>query len=211
MPDDSSAHWQAVYRRNPPTAVSWFEPIPRRSLDLILATGLEPDDPVLDVGGGASTLADHLLDRGFTDLTVLDIAPAALEAAKSRLGARADRVTWVAGDVLSFRPARRYALWHDRAVLHFLTEASSRDRYLDVLRSALRPAGHAVLATFGPEGPTRCSGLPVHRYSADEVDALLGPGFLRRESLLETHRTPTGTEQQFLYGRWQAVSNEALG
>lgn len=204
MPMESKSHWQKVYETTGPTAVSWYQPVPARSLELIRATGLGPDAPILDVGGGASTLVDHLVDAGFTDLTVLDIAPAALRAAQGRLGPRATQARWIESDVLDLRTERRYALWHDRAVLHFLTSPVDQDRYLSTLRAVLQPAGHVIIATFSPDGPTRCSGLPVLRHSAESLGALLGPGFALRRSLLDRHSTPGGQVQQFLYGWWQA-------
>lgn len=197
-------HWDGVYTRWGPGEVSWYEPIPAGSLALIRATGVRPDAPILDVGGGASTLVDHLLAEGCTDVSVLDIAPRALERARLRLGGEADRVTWIEADVLDFEPERRYAVWHDRAVLHFLTDERSQRRYLKTMRAALQPGGHVVLATFGPEGPTRCSGLEVQRYSAQSLSALLGPSFGLRSHSLEVHHTPKGAEQQFLFGWWTA-------
>ena len=199
-------HWQRVYQRAASHSVSWYEPVPERSLELILATGVPRDAPVVDVGGGASKLVDHLLEQHFSDVTVLDIAAGSLAAARDRLGPAALRVQWVEADITTFQPLRRYALWHDRAVFHFLIDPAERKRYLDVLRAALAPRGHLVLATFGPEGPTRCSGLDVRRYSAEEIGALLGPGFHMIRSRLEDHLTPNGQRQQFQYGWWQRGS-----
>ena len=206
MADERKDHWQRVYRRAASHEVSWYEPVPERSLELILATGVPRDAPVLDVGGGASTLVDHLLNENFSDLTVLDIAASSLATARDRLGPAALRVQWIEADITAFHPLRRYALWHDRAVFHFLIDPAERDRYLDVLRAALAASGHLVLATFGPEGPTRCSGLDVRRYSAEEIGALLGPDFHLRRSRLEDHITPEGQRQQFQYGWWQRGS-----
>ena len=200
---DPEAHWQTAYQTRDATTVSWFQPVPVQSLELIQATGVAETSPIIDVGGGASTLVDHLLAAGYSDLTVLDIAPAALERARSRLGALADRVAWIAADVTRFVPARRYGLWHDRAFFHFLTDPEDRDRYLRVLRAGLAEGGHLILATFGPEGPTRCSGLDVHRYSAAELSQVLGTGFRLERSNLDEHLTPAGGCQQFLYGWWR--------
>lgn len=198
-------HWQRVYQANAPTEVSWYEAVPQHSLDLIQATGVHHTAPIIDVGGGASRLVDHLLMAGYSDLTVLDIAPAALENAQSRLGDAAAAVNWVVSDVNSFHPKRRYALWHDRAALHFLTSEQDQIQYLRVMTSALEPKGHVVLAAFGPEGPTHCSGLPVQRYSVDRLGALLGAGFQLRRSELHVHPTPAGRAQQFLWSWWQAL------
>jgi len=197
-------HWDGVYRAKGPTEVSWYQPVPTTSLALIRATESRPSDPILDVGGGTSTLVDHLLEAGYEDVSVLDISARALDRARDRLKDAADRVTWIEADVTEFEPSRDYAVWHDRAVFHFLTKSADRDQYLEVLRKALQPLGHLVLATFGPDGPTRCSGLDVRRYSVEQVGQLLGTGFQLRASELEDHLTPTGKTQQFLYGWWQA-------
>lgn len=201
---DPEQHWQAAYEAKATTEVSWYEPVPQRSLDLVTAAGLSADAAIIDIGGGASTLVDHLLAGGFRDVTVLDLAPAALYEARRRLGTEGDRVQWVAADVTSWTPLRRYDLWHDRAVFHFLIEAVSRDRYLAALNAAIAPGGFVLMATFGPEGPTRCSGLDVQRYSADDISALLGPAFRLVTSDIDEHVTPGGTVQQFLYGLWRA-------
>ncbi len=201
---DSMQHWQVAYEAQAATEVSWYEPVPQRSLDLVAATGLPRDAAIIDVGGGASTLVDHLLAGGFGDVTVLDLAPASLEESKARLGSEGPRVDWIAADVTTWKPSRRYDLWHDRAVFHFLIEAADRDRYLDTLMTALAPRGYVAMATFGPEGPTRCSGLDVQRYSADDICALFGPAFRLVTSDIDEHVTPGGNVQQFLYGLWQA-------
>jgi SAM-dependent methyltransferase len=204
MAQDQKMHWQKIYGSRAPTEMSWYEPVPSRSIELILATGLPRDAPIIDVGGGASTLVDHLLGEGFTDVTVLDIAPAALAVAKARLGAAAEQAQWLVTDVAEFRPTRRYAIWHDRAVFHFLTDAAHRRKYLDVLEAALASGGYLVLATFGLQGPTRCSGLDVQRYSDRELSAVLGRGFELVRSYLDEHVVPGGGRQQLLYGLWRA-------
>jgi SAM-dependent methyltransferase len=158
------------------------------------------DDAILDVGGGASTLVDGLLDAGYRDLTVLDIAPTALHHARLRLGPRADRIKWVEADVLTatFHPAS-IGLWHDRAVFHFLTNTDDRATYVRQLRHALRPGGYTILATFAEDGPTRCSGLDVVRYSANDLHAVFGAEFRLLDTQRERHRTPAGMDQSFLY------------
>lgn len=165
---------------------------------------------ILDVGGGASTLVDGLLDAGYHDLTVLDIAPTALHQARERLGVRADRVKWVEGDVLtaSLLPAS-IDLWHDRAVFHFLTDAGDRAAYVDQVRRALRPGGFTIIATFAEDGPTRCSGLEVVRYSAEELHTSFGGEFRLVDTQPERHRTPSGVEQSFLYClcRWEPTGS----
>ena len=202
---DPAAHWQRLYETRSADQVSWYEPVPERSLELIRATGIPLEAPILDVGGGASLLVDHLLASGYTDISVLDLSPAALAQARGRLGPAAGQVTWIAADITSFVPERRYALWHDRAVFHFILRPDEQRRYLAALRKGLAPHGHVVLATFGPGGPERCSGLPVQRYSVAALEVLLGPGFQLRSSRIEQHRTPGGETQEFLYTWWQAT------
>ena len=203
MRSNPQDHWQTVYETKSPTDVSWYQPTPQHSLALIQSTGLPPSAALIDVGGGASTLVDHLLAAGFSDITVLDVAPAALAAAKVRLGTAGAPVQMIAADVTAWQPPRRYDLWHDRAVFHFLVDMALREQYLNVLRAALAPGGLLVMATFGPEGPTRCSGLDVQRYSAAELSAVLGPAFRVVTSAIEEHTTPSGNLQQFMYGLWQ--------
>ena len=195
-------HWEDVYESKSAGEVSWYQATPERSLALVKKTGMSREAPIIDVGGGASTLVDHLLDAGYTDLTVLDLAAAAFEQARARLGARAQSVDWLVADVMRFEPPRRYRLWHDRAVLHFLTEAADRERYINVLQQALEPGGHVVIAAFGSDGPKRCSGLDVRRYNVDLLKELLGPEFALQSHELENHQTPTGAVQQFLYSCW---------
>ena len=202
MTQERKNHWDDVYQGKSATEVSWYQDSPDRSLALVDSTGIAKQAPIIDVGGGASTLVDHLLESGYSDVTVLDLASAAFDQARARLAARAVEVDWVVSDLTRFRPRRRYRLWHDRAVLHFLTEATDRERYVDVLRRALEPDGHVIIATFGPEGPKRCSGLDVRRYSVDLLSELLGTEFILQSHELENHQTPTGALQQFLYTCW---------
>lgn len=196
----SESHWETIYRTRNPTLVSWYQFEPRLSLDLVQRVASDPDAPIIDVGAGASMLVDRLLDAGYRDLTALDLAPSALAIAQIRLGARASRVTWVAASVLdvALRPAA-YAVWHDRALFHFLTDPDERARYVAQVRRALRPGGHVVVASFGPSGPTRCSGLDVVRYSPEAMHAGFGAGFRLVESVAEEHRTPSGSTQAFTY------------
>jgi SAM-dependent methyltransferase len=159
---------------------------------------------MLDVGGGASRLVEYLLAQGFTDLTVLDVSAVALQQARERLGPAADRVTWVEADITMFVPSRRFQVWHDRAVFHFLTDATDRQRYVAALRAALAPQGDVVIATFALEGPERYSGLPVQRYSVATLGAELGAGFVLMGEEREAHVTPAGAVQQFQYCWFQA-------
>lgn len=202
---DRRTHWQQLYRSRAPTELSWYQAIPSQSLDLIRNTGLSFAEPIIDVGGGASSLVDHLLELGFRDVTVVDLSADALAQVRSRLGLRADTVTLVEADVLEFVPSRRYTLWHDRAVFHFLTAPADQCRYAEVLRAALRPRGHVILATFGPCGPHRCSGLEVIRYSPAQLAAALGPELRLEEAIEESHRTPGGALQEFVYCRFRVT------
>jgi 2-polyprenyl-3-methyl-5-hydroxy-6-metoxy-1,4-benzoquinol methylase len=204
MANARAEHWDNVYRTKQPTEVSWYQADPAVSRELIAATGVTSEAPIIDVGGGASRLVDSLLDDGHTDVTVLDIAEAALEHAKARLGPRATAVTWRVEDVTEFKPGRRYAVWHDRAVFHFLTEPVDRAKYVAALQRALAPDGHVILATFGPSGPERCSGLPIVRYDARSLASELGGGLRLRRTVSETHWTPGGRTQEFVYCWLQA-------
>jgi len=196
------SHWENVYGSKLHTDVSWYQEIPDKSLALIKAAGVSTEDAIIDIGGGASTLVDHLLAAGHTDVTVLDLAATAFDQARKRLGEQAGKVNWVVSDVTQFKPQRQYRLWHDRAVLHFLTSAADRARYVDVLQDALGLGGHAVIATFGPDGPLKCSGLEIRRYSVSMLEELLGPEFEVQSHELENHQTPMGSTQQFLYSCW---------
>jgi len=193
-----------VYRTKDPSEVSWFQPIAEKSLRLIRESGVKHSDPIIDVGGGASTLVDSLLGDGFNNVTVLDISGAALSEARTRLTDAADKVSWIESDVTIFEPPHPYVLWHDRAVFHFLIEQADRDAYLNVVRRALATPGHLLLATFGPEGPLRCSGLEIRRYGVEQLQEILGEHFELRCHELDQHETPSGSTQQFLFTWWQA-------
>ncbi len=199
---DVRKHWQRVYGEKAPDEVSWYQDHPTYSLELIRATGLGRHARVLDVGGGASRLVDFLLEVGFVRVGVLDIAESALAEARRRLGASADRVEWIEGDVRSFQPPDPWNLWHDRAVFHFLLDPLDRAAYQTALHRSVAEGGHVVIATFGPHGPTHCSGLEVARYSPTDLAGEFGPALELVESRTERHRTPTGAEQEFVYGRF---------
>ena len=193
-------HWEDVYARKAADAVSWYRPHLERSLALIDAAELPRDASIVDVGGGASTLVDDLLDRGYTNVTVLDLSAKALDVARARLGHRARAVRWIVGDPTP--PAHPHAtvdIWHDRAVFHFLREEEARRRYVATARRALKPGARIVVATFGPGGPEKCSGLDVVRYDADGIHGEFGAAFEKLSSAEETHTTPWGAEQQFVY------------
>ena len=198
--DGMKAHWDAVYTSKSPNELSWYQSRPTRSLELLEQLGAAPASAIIDVGGGASTLVDVLLERGAKNVSVLDISRAALEHAQSRLGARAASVTWIEADITRTElPERAYDIWHDRAVYHFLTSAEDRRRYADVAAQALRPGGAAIIATFASHGPTRCSGLDVVRYDSEQLARELGHQFSLDRSIDEQHRTPSGIAQAFTY------------
>ena len=193
-------HWEGVYERKRTDEVSWYRAHLDQSLQFIDAARLGPDAAIIDVGGGASTLVDDLVARGYTDVTVLDLSARAIEVAKARLGAPPERVRWVVADITQVElPPGAYDFWHDRAVLHFLRDEEERRRYVAAVRRSVKPGGHVLLATFGPEGPTKCSGLDVTRYTPDELHALLGNDFEKMGSATEVHTTPSGATQQFVY------------
>ncbi len=202
---DRKQHWEEVYRSRSPREVSWHQAVPEPSLEMIESAAGGCRAPVIDIGGGASVLVDYLLDRGFDDVTVLDISRAALELARKRLGPRAAGVHWVEADVTRYTPERTFAVWHDRAAFHFLTDAGDRQRYIGVLRKALPAGGHAIIGTFALDGPSRCSGLAVVRYDAAGLAAELGAGFEQREERRVTHVTPAGREQHFSFHRLERV------
>jgi SAM-dependent methyltransferase len=194
-------HWEAVYRRQRLTNVSWFQPHPTLSLALIEATGVGKDERIIDVGSGASILVDCLIDAGFRRVSALDISGAALDAARRRLGLRATEVEWLEADVTRFESPYKFALWHDRALFHFLIDAEDRARYVATLKRTLLLEGQVILATFAMAGPSRCSGLEVTRYDATRLCTVLGEEFALLQAVPETHRTPSDTEQEFMYFR----------
>lgn len=200
MNGQAKTHWEAVYAQRAPDSVSWFQPHAEHSLELIARTGLAREAAIIDVGGGTSTLVDDLLARGYHDLTVLDLSAVALAAAQARLGDDARRVSWVEADITAVDlPRQRYDLWHDRAVFHFLTDAAQRHAYVERVLQSVKPGGHVIVATFAEDGPDRCSGLPVMRYGANTLHAEFGAPFELLEHSRETHHTPGGAAQQFVY------------
>ena len=206
---DRKQHWDRAWSGRPADRMSWHQDRPGRSLAMIEDAGLAAGDALVDIGGGASTLAGQLLARGYEDVTVLDVSSSALDVARRALGADADRVTWIEQDVTQFRPGRSYRLWHDRAVFHFLLGPADRQRYAFALRQALPPGGQAVIATFAIDGPPRCSGLDVVRYDAEGIVAALGDGLELVDTQHEQHRTPSGAVQAFSYFRFVRSSDHA--
>jgi SAM-dependent methyltransferase len=196
----NAGHWQAVHRDRPPGRTSWYRPRLDQSLRLVDGLALPADAAVIDVGGGRSTLVDDLLGRGFSDISVLDLAPAALEASRERLGAAAGQVHWLVGDITRIDlPAARFSLWHDRAVFHFMVEPDDRDAYVRAAARSVAPGGHAIIAGFALDGPERCSGLPVRRHDAAGLAAAFAPAFAPVADAREIHPTPAGAEQPFTY------------
>lgn len=195
--EGTAAHWEQVHQDSSPADVSWYEPSPDTSLAMLDELGADPRDPVLDVGAGSSALAESLLHRGFNDITALDVSDSALQMARDRLGDRAQEIDWIVADLLAWRPARRYAVWHDRAVFHFLAEEDQRERYRQLLHHALVPGGLVVVATFAADGPQQCSGLPTRRYDPDALSAALGPDIEPHVVHRVEHRTPAGAVQPF--------------
>jgi SAM-dependent methyltransferase len=191
-------HWDNAYAQGD-TGRSWFQEEATTSLEIVDALCITPDAGVIDVGGGASTLVDGLIQRGFDDVTVLDISARGLEAAQRRLGESNDRVTWIVTDLLTWQPARTYSVWHDRAVLHFLTDHQDRQRYVKALRAGTKPDAVAVVGCFALDGPETCSGLPVARYDAEGLSQLLGAGWTLEFSTRREHPTPSGAVQPFTW------------
>lgn len=197
--NDRKSHWENIYQTRDTEAVSWFQPTPALSLKLIKQCNLSPEHTILDLGGGASTLVDHLLQAGYHSITVLDIAQAALDIAKKRLGSAATQVEWLVADATAFTLSHPVQLWHDRAVFHFLTQARDRDAYIRNLKKTLTPEGTLILAAFSPEGPKKCSDLDIVQYDAQHITIELGPLFKLKHVEQEAHTTPSGAVQQFNY------------
>ncbi|MHB8627612.1 MAG: class I SAM-dependent methyltransferase [Aggregatilineales bacterium] len=194
------SHWEKIYTTKGIDQVCWFQTRPAESLDLIRRTGIAKTMHIIDVGAGASTLVDYLLDDHFEQITALDISPTALDTAKARLGLRAEQVTWVETDITQCAlPVAHYDLWHDRAVFHFLMAAEDRRKYVEAVRRSLKPGGHIIIASFAPDGPAQCSGLDVMRYSPHSLHNEFGDDFEFLDSRRENHLTPFGTQQNFIY------------
>jgi trans-aconitate methyltransferase len=200
---DARTHWDGVYARKRDDEVSWFQRAPTVSLAWIRKLDLPPEAPIVDVGGGASRLVDHLLADDHRAITVLDISEEALATTRARLGAEAGPVTWLVQDAATWRPSQTYRVWHDRAVFHFLTDPQRRQGYLNALAAGIAPGGFFIVATFAPDGPETCSGLPVQRYGADDLDALLGSEWRLVETAREDHTTPGGRVQPFTWCHFQ--------
>lgn len=193
-------HWETVYSTKKPDSVSWFQEHAKTSLNIINKLNLHKSASIIDIGGGASTLVDDLLANGYSDLTVLDLSGTSLEIAKKRNRLNSDIVKWQEADVTEIElPKHQFDVWHDRAVFHFLTKLDEREDYIRNAFHSVKPYGHLVISTFAEDGPTQCSGLPVIRYSAETLEAEFGKSFVLKQQLKESHSTPFGTTQKFLF------------
>jgi trans-aconitate methyltransferase len=203
--EDRKSHWERVYATKAETEVSWFQADPAPSLEALARTGANRSSPIIDVGGGTSRLVDRLIHQGYEDVTVLDVSAAAIAAAKARLSGAARKVHWLVADVAEWAPKRRYDIWHDRAAFHFLVDPADQAAYVERLCDALRPGGHAIIATFAPDGPEKCSGLPVMRYDGQTLAAALGTAFALVETRRHDHVTPAGAVQRFQFSAFRRV------
>jgi SAM-dependent methyltransferase len=203
-------HWENIYRTKQSQEVSWTQEVPKISLDFVRSFKLPKTASIIDIGGGDSKLADFLLDAGYEDVTVLDISGAALERAEQRLGSRADKINWVEQDITRFEPTTRFDLWHDRAAFHFLTTAEQINRYLSIARKSIKDGGYAVIGTFSPDGPEKCSGLPVRRYDEQMLAAAFSTGFKKISCITEDHITPFQTKQNFLFCSFQRIRQDLM-
>ena len=203
---ERSSHWDRVYATKGEAEVSWFQDSPSTSLAMIRAANSEREAAIVDIGGGASRLVDVLLQDGYRNVSVLDLSANALDAAKKRIGTAASMVDWIVADATTWQPAKTYDVWHDRAAFHFLTDPRDRAAYAERLRSAVAPNGHVIIATFAPDGPEKCSGLPVQRHDSASLAAELGPDFELVETRSETHRTPWDSTQAFQFSRFRRRS-----
>ena len=205
----ADAHWDSVYRSKDAAQVSWYQAEPQPSLDALDRFGARSDQSFIDIGGGASSLVDSLLGLGWIDLAVLDLARSALDVARDRIGDASSKVDWICADVTDWRPARRWDVWHDRAVFHFLTGVEQRRAYKQAVATGLSEGGLLLIATFALDGPDKCSGLPVQRYDAPDLQAELGAGFELLDTWREVHTTPWGSEQNFTWCAFRKRSQVA--
>lgn len=196
---DREKHWEDIYLGKDTKDVSWYQPVPTISLDFVRESSLSPNAKIIDIGGGDSLFADHLLDLGYTDITVLDISEAALNKAKRRLGARAEFIKWVVEDAVTFRPEVNCDFWHDRAAFHFLTTPEEILQYVNTVSQYIAPGGILVLATFSELGPRKCSGLEIKQYSETTLSRLLSASFEKLKCLTADHITPSGSIQNFIF------------
>ena len=200
---DLKAHWENVYQTKRPDEVSWTQAIPETSLKTIQSWNLPKAAAIIDVGGGDSLLADFLLEQGYENITVLDISAAAIERVKLRLGEKASKVKFVVSNVLEFEPSEKFAVWHDRAAFHFLTDPNDIAKYVAITEKYIEPNGKMMIATFSTQGPLKCSGLNIHQYDAQSLQETFSKAFTLTDQHLENHRTPFNTDQNFLFASFE--------
>lgn len=196
---DRKSHWENIYENRQPDEVSWYQAIPAISLDFVKLAKLPKTASIIDIGGGESFLVDYLLEEGYKNITVLDISDAAIRHARQRLGDNAKKVKWIVSDVCDFEPEEKYDFWHDRGTFHFLTNEEDIQKYIAIIRKAVKPKGYVVIGTFSDLGPQRCSGLEIHQYSEDLMERQVEPYFQKVHSRREDHLTPYNTVQNFLF------------
>ena len=197
MTNSKKDHWEKIYNSKALNEVSWYQPIPKTSLNFIESCSLQRNSPIIDVGGGDSFLSDYLLKRDYEDISVLDISSKAIERAKKRQGELSNKINWIVSDVLDFSPTKEYAVWHDRAVFHFLRDEKDIKKYINILLKSLTQKGNLILGTFAEDGPTRCCALDVRRYSFQNFENLLSKYFTIIKTQNVVHKTPFNTEQSF--------------
>lgn len=200
------SHWENIYATKKFTEVSWYQEIPESSLKFLKEFNIEKNAAIIDVGGGDSYFVDHLLKRGYTDITVLDISEKAIERAKLRLGDSAKNVNWIVADASIFIPDRHYDFWHDRAAFHFLTEEKEINKYISTIQNHLKPEGLVVVATFSEDGPKKCSGIDIKQYSEKSLSDLLEKSFKKVRCFTENHKTPFETIQNFIFCSFKNVA-----
>lgn len=205
MDKGKQSHWDTVYTTKTPQQVSWTQDKPEASLNLVRSFTLDKSAPVIDIGGGDSKFVDHMLDAGYSDITVLDISGPALKRAQERLGTKAAQVKWITADITTFQPDRFYELWHDRAAFHFLTQQEDINYYRNIV--SIHVSRYLILGTFSEHGPEQCSNLPVQRYNAEQINQLFKENFRQLHHHTEAHRTPFGTSQDFLFTSYEKISH----
>lgn len=203
---DKKTHWETIYQTKELENVSWYQPKPQTSIDLIEKAARSSEDAIIDIGGGDSFLAEHLLDLGFTNITVLDISSAAIERAKVRMGERASRVKWIVSDILAFHPTEKYAIWHDRAAFHFINQAEEIEQYVEKASASLRTNGELIIGTFSVDGPLKCSGIDITQYSERSLEKTFDPHFRLESTLRVDHPTPFDTVQNFVFGTFKKLN-----
>ena len=196
---DRKNHWEHIYQTKQLNEVSWFQPTPSTSLSFFEQFNISKSAKIIDIGGGDSLLVDNLLDRGYVDITVLDISESALERAKLRLGERSGLVTWIVADAAAFTPLQQYDFWHDRAAFHFLTKEEEIENYINAVQQSIKPSGILVIGTFSEQGPKKCSGIEIKQYSENSMTDRLKPYFEKIECYTVDHKTPFDTIQQFVF------------